>query len=48
VLAFHPGDPLGVWNVRVVVRDKVVIDRPIEVFDAATRKRQAPRDGGLP
>ncbi|HVW25958.1 MAG TPA: hypothetical protein VHC69_11360 [Polyangiaceae bacterium] len=47
VLAFHPGDPLGLWNVRVVVRDKVVIDRPIEVFDPAARKRLAPPDAGL-
>lgn len=47
VLTFHPGDPLGLWNVRVVVRDKVVIDRPIEVFDPAARKRLAPPDAGL-
>ncbi|HEX4335685.1 MAG TPA: hypothetical protein VH062_07195 [Polyangiaceae bacterium] len=47
VLTFHPGDPLGVWNVRVVVHDKVVIDRPVEVFDAAARKRLVPRDGGV-
>jgi hypothetical protein len=46
VLVFHPGDPLGLWNVRVVVRDKVVIDRPVEVFDAAQRKRLAPPDAG--
>jgi len=46
VLAFHPGDPLGLWNVRVVVRDKVVIDRPLEIFDPAARKRLLPRDGG--
>ena len=47
VIVFHPGDPLGLWNVRVVVRGKVVIDRPVEVFDPAARKRLAPRDGGL-
>jgi hypothetical protein len=46
LLGFHPGDPLGVWNVRVVVRGKVVIDRPIEVYDPAARKRLTPRDGG--
>jgi hypothetical protein len=45
-LAFHPGDPLGLWNVRVVVRGKVVIDRPLEVFDPAARKRIAPPDAG--
>jgi hypothetical protein len=46
VLSFHPGDPLGLWNVRVVVRGRVVIDRPFEVYDAAARKRLVPRDGG--
>jgi hypothetical protein len=46
VLAFHPGDPLGVWNFRVVVRGKVVIDRPVDVFDPAARKRLVPRDAG--
>ncbi len=46
LLTFHPGDPLGLWNVRVVVRGKVVIDRPIEVFDPAARKRLAPPDAG--
>jgi hypothetical protein len=46
VLTFHPGDPLGLWNVRVVVRGKVVIDRPFEVYDATARKRLAPRDAG--
>jgi hypothetical protein len=48
VVSFHPGDPLGLWNVRVVVRGKVVIDRPIEVFDPAARKKlQTGRDAGL-
>jgi hypothetical protein len=47
LLTFHPGDPLGLWNVRVVVRGKVVIDRPIEVFDPAARKRLTPPDAGL-
>ena len=46
VLTFRPGDPLGVWNVRVVVRGKVVIDRPFEVYDAAARKRLLPKDAG--
>lgn len=47
LLTFHPGDPLGLWNVRVVVRGKVVIDRPIEVFDPVARKRLAPADAGI-
>jgi hypothetical protein len=46
LLTFHPGDPLGLWNVRVVVRGKVVIDRPIEVYDPAARKRLAQPDAG--
>jgi hypothetical protein len=47
LLTFHPGDPLGLWNVRVVVLGKVVIDRPIEVFDPVARKRNAPPDAGF-
>jgi hypothetical protein len=31
VLGFEPGDPVGMWNVRVRVEDQVVIDRPFEV-----------------
>lgn len=46
VLTFHPGDPLGLWNARVVVRGKVVIDRPFEVYDPAARKRLTPPDAG--
>jgi hypothetical protein len=38
-IAFQPGDPLGVWNVRVIVDDQVVIDRPVSVYDVAARKR---------
>jgi hypothetical protein len=47
VMPFRPGDPLGLWNVRVIVRGKVVVDRPVEVFDPAERKRNAPKDGGI-
>lgn len=46
VLTFHPGDPLGLWNVRVVVRGKVVIDRPLEVFDPKRKQLTLP-DAGL-
>ena len=31
VLGFEPGDPVGMWNVRVRVGDQVVIDRAFEV-----------------
>jgi hypothetical protein len=47
VTSFHPGDPLGLWNVRVVVRGKVVIDRAVEVYDPAARERLTPTDGGI-
>lgn len=43
---FRPGDPLGLWNVRVVVDGKVVIDRPFEVYDRAARDRASQPDGG--
>ncbi len=38
-LHFRPGDPLGLWNIRVVVRERVLIDRPFLVYDAAARRR---------
>jgi hypothetical protein len=38
-LEFKPGDPLGVWNIRVLVDDELVIDRPILVFDMSERKK---------
>jgi len=46
VVPFEPGDPLGLWNARVVVRGKVVIDRPFEVYDRAERSRAGSTDGG--
>lgn len=46
VMPFHPGDPLGLWNVRVVVDGKVVIDRPFEVYDSAARQRAGGPDAG--
>lgn len=39
VFRFEPGDPLGVWNVRVLVDDELVIDRAWLVFDAAARRQ---------
>jgi hypothetical protein len=46
---FNPGDPLGMWNVRVLVDDQIVIDRAFVVYDAAARKRALERlqDGGI-
>jgi hypothetical protein len=46
VTAFEPGDPLGLWNARVVVGGKVLIDRPFEVYDRAERTRAASTDAG--
>jgi len=34
-LAFSAGDPLGLWNMRVLVGSQVVIDRPFWVYDEA-------------
>ena len=41
--SFRPGDPLGLWTVRVVVKGKVVIDRPVEVFDPVRERALASR-----
>lgn len=46
VTAFEPGDPLGLWNARVVVRGKVVIDRPFEVYDRNEREKASAGDAG--
>jgi hypothetical protein len=34
---FKPGDPLGVWNVRITVDRRVLVDRPFLVYDAHAR-----------
>lgn len=50
-IAFAPGDPLGLWNVRVLLESEVVLERPFLVFDPAQRARQraamAEADAGL-
>jgi hypothetical protein len=38
-LPVEPGDPLGLYNVRVLVGDQLVIDRAFLVFDEAARRR---------
>jgi hypothetical protein len=45
-LRFKPGDALGLWNVRVVLEDRVLIDRPFAVYDHAARRRLLEEDGG--
>jgi hypothetical protein len=51
LLPFRPGDPLGLWNIRVVLGEHVLLDRPFNVYDEATRRAaiQAARviDSGL-
>lgn len=39
VFRFEPGDPLGLWNIRVLVDESLVIDRAWLVFDAAARRQ---------
>jgi hypothetical protein len=50
-LPFAPGDPLGLWNLRVLVGDRAVLERPFVVYDAAERARRDKAafeaDGGL-
>ena len=50
-LPFSPGDPLGLWNIRVLVGSRVVLERPFFVYDPAERERhlreRQERDGGL-
>ena len=46
ITPFEPGDPLGLWNARVIVAGKVLIDRPFEVYDRTERVRAASTDAG--
>jgi hypothetical protein len=50
-LPFAPNDPLGLWNIRVLVGDRVVLERPFVVYDPAERARRekaaAEADGGF-
>jgi hypothetical protein len=50
-VAFSPGDPMGLWNMRVLLGQRVVIDRPFIVYDPAERARRdqaaAAADAGL-
>jgi hypothetical protein len=42
---FAPGDPPGLWNLRVQCGDQVVLDQSFLVFDPVRRAQLAPRDG---
>lgn len=50
-LPFAPDDPLGLWNIRVLVGDRVVLERPFVVYDPVERARRekaiAEADGGF-
>jgi hypothetical protein len=45
VFHFEPEDTLGLWNVRVLVEDELVIDRAWLVFDAAARRQAESKPG---
>lgn len=51
VIALRPGDPLGLWNLRVATAEQVLIDRPFTLYDADERNRAKARartpDAGL-
>jgi hypothetical protein len=52
-LVLQPGDPLGVWNVRVLVDERPVLDRAVSFYDVARRKRavaerRAQKDAAAP
>ena len=38
-LNFEAGDPVGLWNIRVLAGDELVIDRPWLVYDPVSRRR---------
>jgi hypothetical protein len=47
VWSFAPGDALGVWNIRITLDRRVLLDRPFLVYDATLRKQlNAGHDGG--
>jgi len=39
LVELEPSDPLGLWNVRVMVGQELVIDRAWHVFDPRARRR---------
>jgi hypothetical protein len=47
ITPLEAGDPLGMWNARVVAAGKVLVDRPFEVFDPAIRAKALKADGGF-
>ena len=43
LVSFEPGDPVGLWNARVIVGQDLVLDRAWLVFDPAARERSKQR-----
>jgi hypothetical protein len=41
---FEPGDPLGLYNVRVALGDELLIDRAVAVYDSGKRRRAIDAD----
>jgi hypothetical protein len=39
-LPFAPGDPPGLWNLRVQCGDRLVLDQPFLVYDPKQRERE--------
>jgi hypothetical protein len=50
-LPFASDDPLGLWNIRVLIGDRAVLERPFVVYDPVERERRekaaAEADGGF-
>jgi len=46
VLPFAPGDPPGLWNVRILCGSRAVLDRPFWVYDPARRALSEAADAG--
>jgi hypothetical protein len=46
VLPFAPGDPPGLWNIRILCGSRAVLDRPFWVYDPAQRQLSEAADAG--
>ena len=46
VLPFAPGDPPGLWNIRILCGSRAVLDRPFWVYDPGRRSLLQAADAG--
>jgi hypothetical protein len=46
VLPFAPGDPSGLWNIRILCGSRAVLDRPFWVYDPARQRPSDAADAG--